>query len=241
MSVGLHALVFATLWLIGFVRPEQQLYEIIDIELVSPPANLPLEEEPEPTPPEPEELQVEAPEPEPEDIPPPIEEERPQEVQSDPEPTEEQPQEDPPTEEEPEPVRTEDPDPDVEDPGEDLEVRMEGLRTEFPEYYLSIIRSMSRCLRNAWRDGGDWEVVLQFEISADGSVPGSTLEVYRGSGNSRFDLAAVRSVGCADDRWGPLPEGMGVDRLPVRFGFYPAGSGEPMDVNDDANSQSARR
>jgi TonB family protein len=162
--------------------------ETPDPEIPEPEDPTPLTEEPEP---ESEELTTETPEtsPPPEEAP--AEEETPA---ADPEPEE------------------------VETSGEDINVRMEGLRRDYPAYYGNIIRQMDRCFR--WRQGGRWEAVVTFVIRSDGTI--SDLDLVQGSGNMAFDTQALGAVECAGQgRLGPLPDELPYDQLPVQFRFSP--------------------
>ena len=190
-------------------------FETYPDHLFSPP---PAEEAPEPAPVIEEEVVVETPEPVPEEEPPPVVEEEAR-VEERPEPT--------PTP--PPPTRTRwrragDPEPSEEVSGEDLNIRMEGLRRDFPEYYGNIIRQIQRCFE--YQGGGArLETSVIFYISRDGTVDGGTIDFYERSGNVNFDYAAMGAVECAGNgRFGPLPEELGWDRLPILFTFRPRGS-----------------
>ena len=105
--------------------------------------------------------------------------------------------------------------------GEDLLIRMEGLRRDYPEYNARIIRAIRDCFR--WGRGGRWETTVDFFIERDGSVSSAVEFVVR-SGNVAFDFEAMGAVDCAGrGRVGPLPEGFPFDRFPVRFTFRPEG------------------
>jgi len=190
------------------------------IDIVSPPATSP---EPVQEPPEPEEeLVVEEPEPEP------VVEEEQAVLEPEPEPEEvlaEEP--------EPEPVPVAEPEDEPEKPaatevseteesGEDIRVRMEGLRRDYPVYYENIITQINRCFR--WQGAANLEVQVQFVIRRDGSVNERDLDIARESGNIRFDYAAMAAVECASrGRFGPLPAELPYDQLPVLFNFQPPG------------------
>jgi len=191
--------------------PDLPEFETIAITLVSPP---PAQEAPEPEPVVEEEVVVETPEPVPEEEPPPVvEEERPRE--------EERPAPTPTPSPEPE-EETGDPEPSEELSGEDINIRMEGLRRDFPEYYENIIRQIQRCFE--YRGGGRLETSIVFFISRDGTVDGNTIDFFRRSGNVNFDYAAMGAVECAGNgRFGALPEDLGLDRLPILFTFKPRG------------------
>lgn len=233
-SALVHLLVFLLAWWTETARPAPTEFVAYDIELVSPPSPVegepaapeeltvetPEEPEPEPEPEEPE------PEPEPEEAPPPEPEE-----EEEPEPPPEEPEEEaPPPEEEappPEPAEEEtergaaEPDPEAETSGEDIDVRIEGVRRDYPAYYNNIIRQIQRCFR--WRQEQDLTATVRFDINRDGTV--SDLSVVESSGNVQFDFEAMGAVECAGsgDRLGPLPEELPFDRLPIEFTFRPAG------------------
>lgn len=187
-------------------------YETFQIIMFSPP---PAEEAPEPAPVIEEEVAVETPEPIPDDPPPVVQEEV--RVEERPEPT--------PTPPPPDPVEERgDPEPSQEVSGEDLNIRMEGLRRDFPEYYGNIQRQIQRCFEYP-RGGARLETSIIFEISRDGTVDGGTIDFFERSGNVNFDYAAMGAVECAGNgRFGPLPEELGWDRLPILFTFRPRGS-----------------
>jgi hypothetical protein len=126
--------------------------------------------------------------------------------------------------EDPTPPTSPDPDPDVETPGEDLNVRMEGIRRDYPEYYNNILRQMQRCFR--WRGEEDLRATVYFVIDRDGSV--SEVDILESSRSIAFDIEAMGAAECAGsrNRLGPLPEALPFDRLPIRFYFEPrAGRG----------------
>lgn len=225
-SAAIHVAAVVLIWVTQVVRPEPMEFVAYQIEIVSPP---PAEAAQEPRPAA-EELVVDTPEePEPE-APPPPEPER-QEVET---PPPETPEEQPPAEEEeaePEeesPPAAEEADPEKgEEGGENIEVRMEGLRRDYPVYYQNIIRQIYRCFRPQGGQSG-LEATVQFYITRDGSV--EDLEIVRESRSPAFDIQAMGAVECAGNgRFGPLPEEMGLDRLPVRFNFRPRG-GDPQDL-----------
>jgi outer membrane biosynthesis protein TonB len=226
-SITLHAALFGVGWLSTFHRPPEFEFLTFEIELVSPPAAVQAEErtppreelvverpEPEPAPPEPEAdqptLEAERPPPEPE----------PEPVRREPEP---EPEPEPP-QPDPEPAPATSPEPPPEEPpatsGEGINVRLEGLRRDYPEYYNNIIRQIQRCFR--WQGGGSWETKVTFVIRRDGSV--NDLEFVARSGNTSFDFEAMGAVDCAGQgRFGPLPEDLPYETLPVLFDFRPIG------------------
>jgi len=214
-SAGVHVGVVILAWGAQVSTPDPMDFITYEITLVSPP---PAEEAPEPEPVVEEEVVVETPEPVPVEEPPPVvEEETREEERPTPTPTPTPP---PP---EPEPAEeTGDPEPAAEVSGEELNVRMEGLRRDFPEYYGNIIRQIQRCFE--YRGGGRLETSVIFYISRDGTVNGGSIDFHVRSGNVNFDYAAMGAVECAGNgRFGPLPEDLGLDRLPILFTFEPIG------------------
>ncbi|MDH5759776.1 MAG: TonB C-terminal domain-containing protein [Gemmatimonadota bacterium] len=124
--------------------------------------------------------------------------------------------------EESRPATTTDPVPEkpAEESGEGINVRMEGLRRDYPEYYNNVTRQIQRCFR--WRQEGSWETTVYFVINRDGSVV--DLDFVKRSGNSAFDFEAMAAVECAGQgRLGPLPDELPWDRLPIQFNFRPSG------------------
>jgi outer membrane biosynthesis protein TonB len=225
-SIALHVLVAMVAWwahrsaaqVIEFISYEIDLVafeEIDDGPPTLPEEELVVETPDDPAPPEPE------PEPEPEPPPP------------DPEP-------EPTPEPEPEPAPAPEPEPAPERPREErppsppetveraeevtsaeIAVRMEGLQRDFPAYYTRIITEIDRCFRPPGR--GNLEVTVRFDIRRDGSVPSGSIDVQRPSGQFQFDVAAVAAVECAGaGRFGPLPDDLPWDVLPILFTFRPA-------------------
>lgn len=190
-------------------------FQTFQIDIVSAPAAAPepideppapeeelVVDEPDPTPPEPEV-------PDPvvdEEEPPPVEEETPP---PDPTPPETDPAE--------ETAATDTAETEIS--GEEIRVRLEGLERLYPRYYQNIILQIDRCFR--WTGADNLEAQIYFVIDHDGTV--SDERVERGSGNIRFDLQAIEAVvDCAGrGRFGPLPEDLPYDRLPVMFTFHP--------------------
>ncbi|GMR13290.1 MAG: hypothetical protein BMS9Abin29_1495 [Gemmatimonadota bacterium] len=221
-SAAVHAVAILLAWwttTLGATVPQFVIYEI---ELVSPAAL----EFGEPTPPAPPDLVVETPR-----------QAEPVE-QSDPvivddnlptrdEPAEEQPEEEasppPPESEAKEQPTSPTPNPDAPEAGEDMNVRMEGLQRDYPEYYNNIIRQIDRCFR--WQGAGDLRVTVRFVINRDGTV--SDQEIVEGSGSFSFDIDALGAIECAGskNRLGPLPEDFRAERLDVVFKFDPARRG----------------
>ncbi len=225
LSGTIHVSVIALAWLSGFYAPERMEFITYEIELVSPPPAREAEEPEQAA----QELVVERPDPEP--ATPELEVEEistVEEVESDPEPN----REDPVTEDEVEvaddeietavvdlPKTDEEP----EETGEGLEVRIEGLRRDYPAYYNNIIRQVLRCFR--WQDGGRWETEVFFYIERDGVA--EDIRFLSRSGNTAFDFEAMGAVDCAGNgRFGPLPEDLPYDRFPIKFSFRP--QGEPL-------------
>jgi len=220
LSFVLHAIVLAVVWVAATHRPPQIEFIAYEIELVSPPPAVQAEEpqprvenlvverpEPEPAPPEPEVevVPIEVPEAEPEPEPQPeVERER-----DPPEPSVQDAQ-----------AAAPEPPPEVkpETSGEGLNVRMEGLRRDYPEYYNNIIRQIQRCFR--WRSGGSWETAVAFTIGRDGRA--SEIGFLARSGNTAFDFEAMGAVDCAGQgRFGPLPEDLPWPAVRISFTFEP--------------------
>lgn len=215
-SAGIHVVVVILAWSAQVSVTDPSQFITYQITLVSPP---PAEEASEPEPVVEEEVVVETPEFQPEEEPPPVVEEEVEEEER-PTPTPTPPPPDPEPVEEPG-----DPEPGETVSGEDLNIRMEGLRRDFPEYYGNIIRQIQRCFD--YRGGGRLETAVVFYISRDGTVDGGTIDFFVRSGNVNFDYAAMGAVECAGNgRFGPLPEDLGLDRLPILFSFKPIGGGE---------------
>lgn len=227
-SAAVHLLAFLLVWWTRTAQPAPAEFVAYDIELVSPPA--PTEGEPAAA----EELTVETPEPEPEqqqteEEPPPEPEPEPDE-ETPPEPEPEEPSTEPVEEPRPEPEPADtaaeetgspEPDPEAETSGENIDVRIEGVRRDYPAYYENIIRQINRCFR--WRGDQDLAATVRFYINRDGTV--SDLSVVERSGNVEFDFEAMGAVECAGNagRFGALPEDLPYDRLPIQFTFRPAG------------------
>jgi outer membrane biosynthesis protein TonB len=232
-SVAVHLGLLLLVWWTRTSHAAPVEYVTYEIDLISPPPAVVTED---PQPAQEEELVVETPdpepeavEPEPEPIPPPPEEEP--EPEPDPvpvEPEEEAPQEDePPAEappapepaETPTPASTDEPVEDAAESGEDLNVRIEGIRRDYPAYYNNIIRQIRRCFR--WKGEGNPTTVLRFVIQRDGEIPDRSVEVVRASGDVEFDFEMMGTVECASGRLGPLPEEYPFDQLPIQFSFAP--------------------
>ncbi len=218
-SAGVHVVAVLGAFLAQVSDPDFPEFQTIAITLISPP---PAQEAPEPEPVVEEEVIVETPEAVLEEEPPPVVEEDVREEER-PTPT--------PTPPPPDPVEEAgDPEPSEELSGEDINVRMEGLRRDFPEYYLNIQRQIRRCFE--YKGGGRLETSVIFYISRDGTVNGRTIEFFERSGNVNFDFAAMGAVECAGNgRFGPLPEELGWDRLPILFTFRPPGDDGTMSLD----------
>jgi len=218
-SAILHTGAIVLVWWTSAASSQLPYFIAFEVEMISPPAaelgdwttpppedlviDMPLDPVPEPPDPSPTVVEAVAPV---EEIPPP-------EVVPEPEETVATP--DVEAVDDPEPPTSPDPDPDVETPGEDLNVRMEGLRRDYPVYYDNIIRQMRRCLR--WLGGEDMLSTVYFVINRDGSVSG--VDILESSRSIAFDIQAMEAAECAGrgDRMGPLPEDLSYDRLPVKF------------------------
>lgn len=218
LSIALHVSLLAVATLSTLESEPAIEFITYEVELVSPPPAVEAEEY---TPPR-EELVVERPEPEPE---PPEPEPEPQPTVTEPEPTPAPPAPTP----EPQPQPPADvalaagpnarPAAPAAPTGEGINVRMEGLRRDFPEYYQNIIRQITRCFRPP---SGNWETSVTFVIRRDGSV--GDLAFERRSGNSSFDFEAMGAVECAGQgRFGPLPAELPYEVQPIRFQFRPSG------------------
>jgi len=237
LSIHVLALVFL-IWGVPALAPEPIVYQAIEIRVVSaPPAPAPPPPEDE-TPPAPqEELVVETPEEpvEEEEAPIPVEEEAPPpEPEETPPPEVEDP---PPPAEDPVPVEAEESV--EEDGGQDINVRLEGLRRDYPAYYDNIIRQIERCFRPT--DAANHVAVVRFMIREDGSV--SDISIAERSGSFIFDLEAQGAIECAGTpgRLGPLPEGYSWDVLPVQFRFRPGSEDQQAVDNLRVAPRVARR
>lgn len=205
-SVGIHAVALVAVWSAQVSSPAYSDFVTYQVEIVSPPST----QEAEVTQPErEEELVVETPEPlpPPEDPEPVVQDEQVRE-ESRPEPSPTPP---PETEEE-----AGDPEPSEAEGGEDVNVRMEGLRRDFPGYYENIIRQINRCMR--FSGPGGLKTSVYFTIQRDGTVEGSNIQFVARSGNAGFDFAVMEAIECAGrGRFGPLPDDLGWDRFPIIF------------------------
>ncbi len=225
LSLAIHVLALVCLiWVMPAVGRESVIYQAIEIRVVSaPPVSAPPHEEEIPPAPQ-DELVIETPEErvEEEEAPIPVEEEAPPEPEETPPPESEDP---PPATEDPVPAESEESEESASEEdvgGEDINVRMEGLRRDHPAYYDNIIRQIERCFRTS--AAGNYEAVVQFVIGEDGSVTG--IGMAQRSGSFVFDLRAQEAIECAGrrGRLGPLPQGYSWDVLPVQFRFRPGSS-----------------
>jgi outer membrane biosynthesis protein TonB len=226
-SLLVHVAILALFWSSTVFRPEPIVFESFAIQLYSPPPAVEAEEysapqeelvvekppemQPDPAPPEPKpEVRTEDPPPRPE---------------PEPRPTTPAPQPTTPPETEPErqPARGPDAVPSSSG-GENINVRMEGLRRDYPEYYNNIVRQITRCFRPPRE--GRWETTIQFVIGSDGVVVGES-QVAKKSGNVNFDFLALGAIECASGRFGSFPDDLTLDRLAIQFTFTPAGAGGP--------------
>ena len=229
LSALVHASIFSLGWLSTLYDPPQMEFLTYEIDLVSPPPARQAEV-PEPAT---EELVIERPEPEPAPPEPEVEEIVPIPV-DDPEPEPDPPPEapqDPVEDDSPEAAEesvvaaaVDEPEEEPEETGEGLNVRIEGLRRDYPQYYENIIRQIQRCFR--WRDGGNWETVLFFNIDREGNA--EDIQFVTRSGSTGFDYESMGAVECAGKagRFGALPEDLPYERFPVRFRFRPMGDSE---------------
>ncbi|HKK92313.1 MAG TPA: TonB C-terminal domain-containing protein [Longimicrobiales bacterium] len=226
-SVLVHGVVGVLAIALSLAQPEPMEFITYEIEMVSPP---PAQAEEEQTAAPVEELEIETPdrpEPEPEETPPPEPDPDPEPEEVPPEPeTQPEPEETPP-ETEPDSVPTESTTPEeteeTEETGEDIEVRMEGLRRDFPQYYGNIVTQIGRCWSRLGRSvPNGLTATVDFVITADGTVTG--VRMVERSGSALFDGLVREAIGgCASGRFGPLPRDLGYERLPIRFEFRPPG------------------
>jgi outer membrane biosynthesis protein TonB len=224
LSVVLHGGILTAAWLSTRHHRPQFEFLAYEIELVSPP---PAVQAAQPAPAQ-QQLVVEKPRPEPVREPPKPEPEKVQVEKPQPEPPKPQPAPEP-TPPKPEVEQTSTPavtdvppEKPPENPGEGINVRMEGLKRDYPQYYNNIISQILRCFR--WRNGGSWQASVTFVIHRDGSV--GDLEFAKRSGSTSFDFEAMGAIDCAGQgRLGPLPDDLPWESLPVLFQFSPSGGG----------------
>lgn len=230
----LHLVVLVGLLLAPALQQPPAQFETFEIELIATsPTPVPLPpvtedlviETPDPSPPSPpDELPPPDPRPDPEETLPVSEE-----VEPEPEPEpEDPPAEDPPADD---PPPSDDPPPEIpvdeapaEETGSNVDVRMEGLKRDYPVYYANIVQQIQDCWR-APPGNSRWRAVLYFEIDSDGTV--SVVRPVERSGSAAFDYSAIGAVAdCAGrGRFGPLPDEMPFEVLPVQFTFEPRGIG----------------
>jgi len=220
-SIFVHAVVLVlVLWSTVQARPPLE-FVTYQIDLVSPPPAVQAQEEQEAQ----EKLVIERPEPEPTppepEKPAPVVEEKPKPKPPEPPKPKEPPRTDPTKEaEERKAAAVETPVEKAKESGEGINVRLEGVRRDYPAYYENIIRQIQRCFR--WTGAGSWETTVYFVIRRDGTVTG--LDFVSKSGNPQFDFEALGAVDCAGKgRFGPLPEELPWDQLPIQFKFRPSG------------------
>jgi len=209
-SAGVHVVAVLVAWTAQVSSAKELEFVTYQIEIVSPPPARAAEV---PQPVQEEEVVVETPDPIPlpeEPKPQPVVEEDPVREEEKPTPT--------PTPPPPEPVETEagDPEPTEEEGGEDINVRIEGLRRDYPAYYNNIIRQIDRCMR--FSGPGGLKTSVHFVIQRDGNVDGGGIEFVSRSGNAGFDFAVMEAIECAGrGRFGALPDDLGRDRFPIIF------------------------
>jgi hypothetical protein len=228
-SVVIHGLLLVGAWATSKYKPEPLVFESYAIELYSPPPAVQADEFTPGT----QELVVDRPPEMPDPAPPPPKPEEEAPVRT------EQPKPEPkPTPPSPAPPR---PAPNTDAPrqpaagpdavpgsagGENLNIRLEGLRRDYPEYYARIITQITRCFNQQGRPPvGAFETIVDFMIMRDGTVPEESVSVFKKSGNASFDFMAQGAIECAGTRFGALPDDLPYDRLPIRFKFTPAGAG----------------
>jgi hypothetical protein len=135
------------------------------------------------------------------------------------------PQPEPPADPTPAAGPNADPNQDPATAGEGINVRMQGLRRDFPEYYQNIIRQLFRCFRPP--SSGNLTTTMTFVIRRDGTV--DDVEFQNRSGNSAYDYAAMSAVECAGQgRFGALPPELPYEYQPIIFEFRqePGGGGQ---------------
>jgi len=129
---------------------------------------------------------------------------------------------------------TEEPAEEAEVSGDDLNIRIEGLRRDYPAYYNNIIRQMRRCFR--WDGQGNPTTVMRFVVERDGTVPNRSIEIVQPSGNVEFDFEMMGTVECASGRLGALPDDFPWDQLPVQFSFSPDAVREDPDAQKEPDA-----
>ena len=222
-SVSIHMTLVLLVWWSSVAQVPATDFVVFEIELISPPAA----ELGEQTLTPPEDLVIETPEELSlsEDIEEPVMEQEDSPPEEDPVEEDSNIQE---VQQQPMPVTGLEADPEIDNPGEDINVRMEGLRRDYPEYYNNIIRQIQRCFR--WRGAEELRASIYFVINRDGSV--SNVDVIESSRNVPFDIEAMGAAECAGtrDRLGPLPETLQFDQLPIVFKFDPKSGGQQESI-----------
>ena len=213
VSLGVHTAALAALfWVVPALEDPPVIYEVMDIDMVAM-ADEPVEQ-----------LIVETP-----DDPPPTPAEEAPAIDPDPEPEPDSVDNPPPAEEPPPPVEPEAISPtETPDEGEDeVTLRIESFRRDYPDYYANINNQIRRCFR--WEGTGRLEVVMTFRILSDGTT--EEMDVAVSSGDEAFDIDALGAVECAgmNNRLGPLPEDYPFEFLPIRFTITSrVGSEDPL-------------
>ncbi len=213
LSIALHGALLSLLWASTLVAVDATEFVTYQIEIVSPPpANF--SETPQDAA---EELVVERPDPEPTPPDPtPTPEETVEILDEEPETTEEEPAPEQPPEVADEAVEaTSDDEPTDDEPdetGQGIEVRMEGLRRDYPAYYERIIYADQSMPAVA----GRWAVGRRFcssRLSVTGLLRTSTSTSGRGTLRST-SVPWLRSSARVSGRFGPLPEDLPYERFP---------------------------
>jgi outer membrane biosynthesis protein TonB len=239
-SVASHAAIGGAIWLSTVFAPQPVIFQTFAVELFSPPPSV---EAAEMTPGTPEELIIDTPVEAPPEPPAP-----------EPEPAAEAPA---PRPEPPRPTQpqraatTPRADPDSANRGrvaagpgavagspggENINIRMEGLRRDFPEYYRNIVLQIQRCFAREGTTGNNTAVV-SFSLLRDGTI--TEMRLASRSPSAAFNIKAMGAVECAGSpppgapagspsRIGPMPADMPYDRLPVQFTFSPQGPGPDL-------------
>ncbi len=222
-SVLVHGVVIAVAVGLSLARPEPLDFITYEIDLVSPPpARSEIEQQAPPV----QELEIDTPddpEPDPEDVPPPDPDPEPEETppQPDPEPEPDETPPETPPDSVPTEATSEDAEEQPEETGEDIEVRMEGLKRDYPRYYNNIVRQIDRCFRPPRNLPDGLETTIYFVIRPDGTV--TDVRFVERSGANALDYGAMEAIGgCASGRFGELPEDLPFERLPILFRFSPA-------------------
>ena len=239
ISIAMHIVAIVVMfWVIPALQPDPLYYKVYALEFVStPPPQTPPPEEPEPPAPE-DELVVETPdEPEPPEVeveedPVPVLEEEPEpEPEPEPDSTETppaEPEEAPPLDDIPVPAESEE---DEENEGvADLQVRQEGFKADYPEYYARMLVQVRRCLERTseGRTAQRLVATVRFVVRRDGST--ADFGVDRSSGDTPFDIAVLSALECAGmaGRLGPLPEDYPSEILNVTLLVTPKGGGSAV-------------